>query len=134
MRERIKKALVIDIAFPLNHNLPKIEAEKTTKCENLALEIKNMWKLKHLSIYHLVISAEGVVTKNSIYVCVCVCVCICTCTCMCVHVRKMGLIKFLWGVNINLMAVLVQFKGRLLIAVVGSNIANIFVVTFNLFC
>ena len=60
-----KIALVIDIAFPLNHNLPKTGAEKTVKCENLALEIKNVWKLKHVSIYSLVISAEGVVTKNS---------------------------------------------------------------------
>jgi len=35
------------------------------KYENLALEIKNIWKLKHASIYPLVISVEGVVTKNS---------------------------------------------------------------------
>ena len=43
--------------------------------------------------------------------------------------------KILWvGININPMAVLVQFNGRWLISVVGSNIVNRFLVTFNLFC
>jgi hypothetical protein len=60
-----KTALLIDIAFPLNHNLPKTGAEKITKHENLALEIKSIWKLKHVSIYPLVISVEKVVTKKS---------------------------------------------------------------------
>jgi hypothetical protein len=34
------------------------------KRENLALEIKSIWKLNDESIYTLVISAEGVVPKN----------------------------------------------------------------------
>jgi hypothetical protein len=59
-----KTVLVINITFPLNNNLPKTGAEKFTEYENLALEIKTIWKLKHASIYPLVISA-GVVTKNS---------------------------------------------------------------------
>ena len=58
-----KTALVIDIAVPLTDNLPKIEAEKITKYVNLALEIKNIWKLNNVSIHPLVISA-GVVTRN----------------------------------------------------------------------
>jgi hypothetical protein len=35
-------ALVIDIAVPLTHNIPKTEAEKIPIYENLALEIKNI--------------------------------------------------------------------------------------------
>jgi hypothetical protein len=48
----------------LTHNLPRTEAEKITKYENLALEIKNIWKLSNVSIGPLVISVEGGVTKN----------------------------------------------------------------------
>ena len=54
----------MDIAVPLTHNIPKTEAEKITKYENLVLEIKNIWKLNNVSVYTLVISAERVVTKN----------------------------------------------------------------------
>jgi hypothetical protein len=57
-------ALVIDTAVPLTHTLPNIEAWKTTKRENFALEIKNVWKLNDECIYPLVISVEGVATKN----------------------------------------------------------------------
>jgi hypothetical protein len=39
-----KTALVIDTAVPLTHNLAKTEAEKIMKYENLAVEIKNIWK------------------------------------------------------------------------------------------
>jgi hypothetical protein len=86
-----KTAFVIDKAVPLTHNLAKTEVEEITKCENLALEIKNIWKpnnvvyipLSHLSrrtghqklptisgslttlsIYPSVISAEELVTRN----------------------------------------------------------------------
>jgi len=61
-----KIALVIDIAIPLTHNPPITEAEKIIEYENLALEIKNIWKLKNVSIHTLVISGERVVTKNSL--------------------------------------------------------------------
>jgi hypothetical protein len=57
-------ALVIDIAVPLTYNLPKTEMEKIMKCENLTLEIKNIWKLNNRSIYPLGVSVEGVVTRN----------------------------------------------------------------------
>jgi len=61
-----KTALEIDIAVPLTYNRPITEAEKIMKYENLALEIKNIWKLTSLSIYTLVTSGEGVVTRNSL--------------------------------------------------------------------
>ena len=35
-----------------------------TKYENLALEIKIIWKLNNISVYPIVISAEGVETKS----------------------------------------------------------------------
>jgi hypothetical protein len=57
-------ALLIDIGIPLIHFLPKIETEKITKYQNFAVEIKNIWKLNIVSVFHLVITAEGVVTKN----------------------------------------------------------------------
>jgi hypothetical protein len=47
----------------LARNDPKTEAEKITKYENVAVDIKNMWKVNRVSVYPLVISA-GVVTKN----------------------------------------------------------------------
>jgi hypothetical protein len=59
-----KTPLVIDIAVPLTHNLPKTEREKITKYENLALDIDNIWNLNSISICPLVISVRGVVTKN----------------------------------------------------------------------
>jgi hypothetical protein len=58
-----KAALMIDIEVPLTPKLSTTKAEKITKCENLALEIKNFWKM-NLSIYSLVISVEGVVTRS----------------------------------------------------------------------
>jgi len=41
--------------------------------------------------------------------------------------------QFLVTININSMALIIQFKGRLLISVVGSKIENRFLITFNLF-
>ena len=57
-------ALVRDIAVPLTHNRPNTETEKIMKYENLALQIKNIWKLNNVSAYPLVILAEGVVIKS----------------------------------------------------------------------
>jgi hypothetical protein len=52
------------VAVPLTHNLPRNEAQKIIKYENLVLEIKNIWKLYNVSIYPLVSSAEGVVIRH----------------------------------------------------------------------
>jgi hypothetical protein len=60
-----KTALVIDIAVPLTHNIPKTEAEKIPIYENLALQIKNIWKLNNASKCPLSISAERAVTSTS---------------------------------------------------------------------
>jgi hypothetical protein len=58
-----KTALAIDMAVPFTHTLPKAEAGKITKRENMALENKNISNLNNVSIFPLFISAEGVVTK-----------------------------------------------------------------------
>jgi hypothetical protein len=59
-----KTALMIDIEVPLTLKLSKTKAEKTTKCENLAQEIKRFWKLNSVSVHSLVISVERVVTRS----------------------------------------------------------------------
>ena len=59
-----KTALVIDKEVLLTHNLFNTEAEKVTIYENLALGIKNIWKLHSVYTSSLGISAEGVVTQN----------------------------------------------------------------------
>jgi hypothetical protein len=54
----------MDLAVCLTHNRSNIEAEKIIQHENLALEIKNVWKLNSALIYPLVMLAEGVATRN----------------------------------------------------------------------
>jgi fructose-1,6-bisphosphatase/sedoheptulose 1,7-bisphosphatase-like protein len=61
---QIKAALMIDIEVHLTLKLSKTKAEKITKCENLVLEIKNFWKLNEVSVYSVVISVAGVVTRS----------------------------------------------------------------------
>lgn len=56
--------ILIDIAVPLTHNIKRTEAEKKNKYEELAWQIKEIWKLDRVSIYPLVISVEGVVSNN----------------------------------------------------------------------
>jgi hypothetical protein len=47
------------IGVPLAQNLPKTEAEKIRKYENLAVEINNIWKLSNESICPLVICGRS---------------------------------------------------------------------------
>jgi len=53
----------MDLAVCLTHNLSNTKAEKIMKYENLAVEIKNIWKLNNVPIYPLVMLA-GMATKN----------------------------------------------------------------------
>jgi hypothetical protein len=46
-----KTALVINIAVLLTLNLSKSDADKITKYENLALEIKYIWKLYNVLVF-----------------------------------------------------------------------------------
>jgi len=45
-----------------------------------------------------------------------------------------GINQILVGINSAPMALLVQFKGRLVISVVGSKMENRFLIAFSLFC
>jgi hypothetical protein len=45
-----KTALIINITVLLTLKLPKTDADKITKYENLALEIKRIWKLNKVFI------------------------------------------------------------------------------------
>lgn len=60
-----KKAIIIDFAVPLDQNLAKSYAEKITKYEILAQQIKDMWKLKKAIVMPLIISANGLVHKKT---------------------------------------------------------------------
>jgi hypothetical protein len=58
--DRIKQHLQqIYMAVPLTQNLPKTEAEKIMKYENLAVELNNIWKLNNESIYPLVVCGRS---------------------------------------------------------------------------
>jgi hypothetical protein len=57
-------AKIIDIAIPLTHNIESTEAEKIRKYEDLAIQIKNIWKLSNVSIHPIVMSIEGVMSNN----------------------------------------------------------------------
>jgi hypothetical protein len=59
-----KAALMIDIEIPLTLKLSTTKAEKITKCKKLVLEIKNFWNMNNVSVYSLVISVEGVLTRR----------------------------------------------------------------------
>lgn len=59
-----KRAVIIDIACPLTHNILKTEAEKISKYENLSMELKRCWALESVRIIPIVISATGVLSKR----------------------------------------------------------------------
>lgn len=64
VNKKEKFGVIIDIAVPLSHNIQKTEIEKVTKYENLAYELKNLWKLRKVTVYPFVMSVEGIVTNN----------------------------------------------------------------------
>ena len=60
-----KTATLVEIAVPLTHNLKKTEAEKMAKYEELAFQLKSIWKLERVVIVPIIISAEGVISKKT---------------------------------------------------------------------
>lgn len=59
-----KEAFLLDIATPLDENVHKTYLEKISKYEDLAYEIKDLWRLKRVTILPFIISANGLVHKN----------------------------------------------------------------------
>ena len=64
INKKEKNAIIIDVAVPLSHNVKKTENEKRSKYDNLRFEIKRLWKLNEVTIYPVVISAEGMVSTD----------------------------------------------------------------------
>ncbi|XP_044760812.1 uncharacterized protein LOC123318260 [Coccinella septempunctata] len=60
-----KTAHIIDFSVPLDNNLSKAYGEKITKYNVLARQIRDMWKLKSVTILPLIISANGLVHRKS---------------------------------------------------------------------
>jgi hypothetical protein len=61
---RWKLPLFVDIAIPLDDNLETTIAEKKRKYLPLAVELKDIYKLKSTGIVPLVMSTNGLVTKE----------------------------------------------------------------------
>jgi hypothetical protein len=62
--KKAETAIIVDIAIPLNDNLETTIAEKKRKYLPLAVELKDIYKLKSISIVPLVMSTNGLVTKE----------------------------------------------------------------------
>lgn len=58
------RAIIIDIAVPLDHNLLPTIAEKKRKYQPLSEELKNLYKLKEVDIVPVVISSNGLVAED----------------------------------------------------------------------
>ncbi|XP_039276066.1 uncharacterized protein LOC111055986 [Nilaparvata lugens] len=59
-----KEAYIIDVAVPLDENLVSTIAEKKRKYQPLSVELKDMYKLRKVVIIPIVVSANGLVTKE----------------------------------------------------------------------
>ena len=59
-----KTAHINEIGVPLTHNTKKTEIEKPRKYEELAIQLKNIWKLSKVTIHPIIISTEGGVSKQ----------------------------------------------------------------------
>jgi len=62
--KKAETAIIVDIAIPLDDNLETTIAEKKRKYLPLAVELKDIYKLKSTSIVPLVMSTNGLVTKE----------------------------------------------------------------------
>jgi hypothetical protein len=61
-----RTATLVDIACPLDHNISSTESEKIRKYIDIAAEIKDLWKLTSTKTIPLVISTNGLISKNLI--------------------------------------------------------------------
>jgi hypothetical protein len=62
--KKTKNAFLIDIAIPNTHNLAKTITEKQKKYQELANEIRAVWKLDAVQVVPIVISATGIIPKS----------------------------------------------------------------------
>ena len=59
-----KSARIIGIAIPIDRNVKAKQEEKITKYQDLAIEIKRIWRLKAIEVIPVVIGALGTVAKD----------------------------------------------------------------------
>jgi hypothetical protein len=62
--KKTKNTFLIDIAIPNTHNLAKTITEKQNKYQELANEIRDMWKQDAVQVVPIVISATGIIPKS----------------------------------------------------------------------
>jgi hypothetical protein len=62
--KKTKNTFLIDIAIPNTHNLTKTITEKQKKYQELANEIRVMWKQEAVQAVPIVISATGIIPKS----------------------------------------------------------------------
>ncbi|XP_045480902.1 uncharacterized protein LOC123685290 [Harmonia axyridis] len=60
-----KTVIIIDFAVPQDNNLAKSYAEKISKYEALAQQMKDMWRLKAVTIMPLIMSVNGLVHRKT---------------------------------------------------------------------
>jgi len=58
-----KKAVVIDIAIPIDSNINKKENKKLEKYQGLKEEVEKMWELKAAVVPVVIIALKAVITK-----------------------------------------------------------------------
>src|SRR3978361_1029918 len=58
------RVYLIDISVPNSHNLLHKYEEKKTKYEELAREIKQLWKVASVAVIPLIISTTGLIPKT----------------------------------------------------------------------
>lgn len=59
-----RRATIVDIAVPLDENLVATHAEKRRKYQPLAVELKDIYQLERVDIIPVVVSVNGLVTKD----------------------------------------------------------------------
>jgi hypothetical protein len=62
--KKTKNTFLMDIAIPNTHNLAKTITEKQNKYQELANEIRDMWKQDAVQMVPIVISATGIIPKS----------------------------------------------------------------------
>jgi hypothetical protein len=62
--QKTKNTFLIDIAIPNMHNLAKTITEKQNKYQELANEVRDIWKQDAVRVVPIVISATGIIPKS----------------------------------------------------------------------
>jgi 23S rRNA pseudoU1915 N3-methylase RlmH len=62
--KKTKNTFLIDIAIPNTHNLAKTITEKQNKYQEMANEIRDMWKQGAVQVVAIVNSATGIIPKS----------------------------------------------------------------------